>query len=273
MVALGDILGVTRQRVERLARERPRLERAAADAAPAPRWSSAFGRGTVAVIAEVKRRSPSAGAIAPDLHPGDLAVRYAAGGAVAISVLTDEPHFGGTIEDLTTVREAVSLPVLRKDFLIDPVQLFESRAAGASAVLLIVRALDPRQLQELSDLARQLGLARLIEVHTVAELDRAANLTPESIGVNSRDLDTFHVALDAIGPLLAAVPEGILAVAESGIASRDDVVRVAAAGADAVLVGTAVARAADPAGAVADLCRVPRRPRAVPGSSLGAVAS
>ncbi|MDH5197464.1 MAG: indole-3-glycerol-phosphate synthase, partial [Gemmatimonadota bacterium] len=214
MALLGDILTVTRERVRRLRRTRPDLERAAAAAAPAPGWPDAFGGDTVAVIAEVKRRSPSAGEIAPDLHPGRLARSYAAGGAAAISVLTDGPHFGGTLDDLMAVRQAVPLPVLRKDFLIDPVQLFESRAAGASAVLLIVRALDPAQLRDLCDLARELGLARLVEVHTAAELDRAAALAPEAIGVNSRDLDTFHVALGAIGPLLAAVPEGIIAVAE-----------------------------------------------------------
>jgi indole-3-glycerol phosphate synthase len=214
------------------------------------------------VIAEVKRRSPSAGAIAPGLDPGRLAAAYASGGAAAISVLTDGPFFGGSLDDLVAVRRAVSLPVLRKDFLIDPVQLYESRAAGASAVLLIVRALDHALLQDLSALARALGLARLVEVHTAAELELAAGLDPEAIGVNSRDLDAFTVSLDAIAPLLRAVPSQVLAVAESGIGGPDGVARVAAWGADAVLVGTAVARAEDPARAVAALAGVARLGRA-----------
>jgi indole-3-glycerol phosphate synthase len=272
MTVLGDILTVTRQRVQRLASARPDLERAAVAAPSAPSWTDAFRGNTVAVIAEVKRRSPSAGSIAPALQPGRLARSYANGGAAAISVLTDGPHFGGDIDDLTTVRHAVPLPVLRKDFLIDPVQLFESRAAGASAVLLIVRALAPGQLKDLSDLAVELGLGRLVEVHTVTELDRAVALEPEAIGVNSRDLDTFRVTLDAVPPLVAAVPAEIIAVAESGISGRDQVTRIAAAGADAVLVGTAVAGAADPAGAVADLCGVPRRGRPALGDRDGGLA-
>lgn len=262
MPGLRDIIGATRERVRELAPRRAVLERAAADAEPGPAWLPAFAGPTVGVIAEVKRRSPSGGAIAPDLDPGTLAREYERGGAAAVSVLTEGPHFGGSLEDLAAVRRAVGRPVLRKDFIIDPVQLLEARAAGASAVLLIVRALEPELLSQLSDLALDLGLARLIEVHTRAELDAAAALAPEAIGVNSRDLETFEVNLRTAAGLLDAVPSDALAVAESGIAGRDDVGLVAAHGADAVLVGTAVARQADPAAAVAALTGIARQPRA-----------
>jgi indole-3-glycerol phosphate synthase len=259
MPVLRDILEATRERVRELTPRRAALERAAAAAPASPPWGAAFEAGSVGMIAEVKRRSPSAGPIAPALDPARLAHDYVRGGAAAISVLTDTRHFGGSLADLAAVRRAVALPVLRKDFLIDPVQVVESRAAGASAVLLIVRILDPAELRALSALARDLGLARLVEIHSRAELDRAVELAPEAIGVNSRDLDTLQVLLDAAGPLLGEIPEGILAVAESGISTRADVTRMAAFGADAVLVGTALARAADPAAAVAALAGVPRR--------------
>jgi len=272
MPVLSEILEATRDRVRELRPRRAELERAAADAAPGPAWQAAFAGGTVGVIAEVKRRSPSAGAIAPGLDPAALAAAYAAGGAAAISVLTEGPHFGGSLDDLRAVRRAVERPVLRKDFLLDPLQLVESRAAGASAVLLIVRALPPATLRALSALARDLGLARLVEVHSRAELDAAVALGPEAIGVNSRDLETFQVDLGAVGPLLAAIPPGILAVAESGIAARPDVEMVAAHGADAVLVGTALARRPDPADGVAMLAGVGRRSRGAH-SRTGAAAS
>jgi indole-3-glycerol phosphate synthase len=180
------------------------------------------------------------------------------GGARAVSVLTDPRYFGGSLADLAAVRAAVDVPVLRKDFIVDPLQLLESRVAGASAVLLIVRALEPRALAELSDAARELGLARLIEVHDATELERAVPLAPEAIGVNARDLDTFAVTRDGVAPVLRAVPPGIAAVAESGIERREDVERVAAWGADAILVGTALARAPDPAMAVRQLAGVAR---------------
>ncbi len=184
------------------------------------------------------------------------------GGARAISVLTDEAHFGGSVADLESVRRAVPTPILRKDFIIDPVQLTESRAAGASAVLLIVRAVDPVQLVELAEVAQELGLARLVEVHTVSELDRALALEPETVGVNSRDLDTFQVDVNRIKAVLQEIPADVVAVAESGLHRRRDVERVARWGADAVLVGTALVRARDPAAAVRQLTGVPRHPRA-----------
>lgn len=272
MTGLLRILEVTGARVRALESRRAELQAGAAAAPAAPSWRRAFTGDAVTVIAEIKRRSPSAGAIAPDLDAAFHARRYVAGGADALSVLTEAPHFGGSLDDLEAARHAVPVPVLRKDFLIHPLQLYESRIAGASAVLLIVRALDPGLLVELSALAVDLGLGRLVEVHAAAELDRAVALEPEAIGVNSRDLETLAVSPTSVAPLLAAVPSHIIAVAESGIETRDDVERVAAWGADAILVGTALARAADPAAAVARLARVPRHARArgsAPGGRSG----
>lgn len=257
-VSLDSILAATRTRVARLRDRRSEILEAAGRAAPAAPWSAAFAGDRVALIAEIKRRSPSAGAIAPRLDAAGHARAYVAGGAAAISVLTEEPHFGGSIADLSAVRRAVPVPLLRKDFILDPLQLHESRAAGASAVLLIARALDPKRLEELSAVARALGLARLVEVHTLGELELALALAPEAVGVNCRDLATFAMRPEAAAPVLAAIPAGVLAVAESGIATRADVERVAAWGADAILVGTALAGAADPTHAVAGLVGVPR---------------
>lgn len=264
---LLTILAATRDRVRHLAPRRDELERAAAAAPPPVAWSLAFGGRDVQVIAEIKRRSPSAGAIAPDLDPVAHARRYVSGGAAAISVLTDDRHFGGSLDDLAAVRRAVTVPVVRKDFILDPIQVFETRAAGASAVLLIVKALDPGALAELDAVSRSLGLARLIEVHTLAELDRAVSLAPETIGVNARDLDTFAIDLTGAGAVLEAVPPGVVAVAESGIRTRADVERVAAWGADAILVGTALAGAPDPATAVRGLAGVARVGRQARGSN------
>ncbi len=258
---LHQILDDTRERVRRLAPRAGELEAAARAAAPAPVWSEALTGPDVAVIGEVKRRSPSAGVIAPDLEPGRLAAAYETGGARAVSVLTDEIHFGGSLRDLREVRGAIRIPVLRKDFIVAPIQLLEARAAGASAVLLIVRALDDGELRELSAAAVELGLGRLVEVHGAGELDRALALDPESVGVNSRDLDTFAVDLTTIEATLGEVPSGVVAVAESGLGCREDVLRVAGWGADAVLVGTALAGAPNPKGAVADLTGVERRGR------------
>jgi indole-3-glycerol phosphate synthase len=258
---LSDILASTRIRVLALRGRRAELEGAARMAPPPRSWVQALSGTDVAVIAEVKRRSPSAGSIAPSLDPAAWARRYVSGGARAVSVLTDERYFGGTLGDLEAVRRAVEAPVLRKDFILDPLQIVESRAAGASAVLLIVRAVERERLRELSQAAREWGLARLVEVHDAIELEAAVEVDPEAIGVNARDLDDFEVSLDRIAPVLAAVPPGIAAVAESGIASRSDVERVAAWGADAILVGTAIAGAADPALAVRGLAGVARSGR------------
>jgi len=260
---LDAILSATRDRIAGLKAHARELARRAA-AAPAP---PSFARAlrpegvTVGVIAEVKRRSPSAGAIREDLDPARHALAYQRGGAVAISVLTDAPHFGGSLDDLECVAQAVSVPVLRKDFILDELQLLEARAAGASGVLLIARALPPDRLGALARTARANALGVLVEVHSEPELDQALTVEPTAVGVNSRDLATFAVDLRLTERLLARVPAAVPAIAESGIETRADVERMAGAGADLVLVGTSVARLADPEAAVRALCGVVRRGR------------
>ncbi len=258
---LDAILRATRQRIAGLRGEARQLARRAA-AAPEPRpFARALAGPAVGVIAEVKRRSPSAGAIREDLDPVAHAVAYERGGARAISVLTDELHFGGSLDDLARVAQAVGLPVIRKDFILDELQLFEARAAGASAVLLIVRALAPEALAALARAAASLGLAVVAEIHAAAELAPALAVGPAALGVNSRDLGTFTLDLALAERLVASVPGGVPVIAESGIETRGDVERMAAAGADLVLVGTAVARTGDPAAAVAALVGVARSAR------------
>jgi len=258
---LDSILAVTRRRVAELRPHASELERRAA-AAPAPRrFADALAGSLVGVIAEVKRRSPSSGAIAPGLDPVAHAAAYARGGAVAISVLTDEAHFGGSLDDLAQVARGVPVPVLRKDFILDELQLLEARAAGASAVLLIVRALGAARLSQLAHAARDLELGVLAEAHTEAELDAALAGAPTAVGVNSRDLATFTIDLALAERLVARVPADVVVVAESGIEARGDVERFAAAGADLVLVGTSVARTGDPERSVRALCGVPRQER------------
>ena len=213
--------------------------------------------GRLAVIAEVKRRSPSKGDLAADLDPAATATAYEAGGAAALSVLTDEGFFGGSAADLQAARAAVALPVLRKDFTVDPRDVGDARAMGADAVLLIVAALDDRELADFHDLARELGLDVLVEVHDEAELERALAVGADLVGVNQRDLFTFAVDHARAARVGAAMPDGVLRVAESGIRGPDDAAALAAAGFDAVLVGESVVTAGDPAASVAGL-RAPR---------------
>jgi indole-3-glycerol phosphate synthase len=258
---LEEILEVTRTRVAALQGCAGDLARRAA-AAPPPRPFLGVPLGpTVGIVAEIKRRSPSQGAIRPDLDPVAHARAYARGGAVAVSVLTDEAHFGGSLDDLTDVAAAVPLPVLRKDFILDETQILEARAAGASAVLLIVRVLAPDRLSALAAAAKRHGLATLVEVHTAAELDEALAVEPTAVGVNARDLTTFSVDLRGAEAVVARVPRDVPVVAESGIEGRGDVERVAAAGADFVLVGTSLARRSDPETAVRALVGVKRHQR------------
>jgi indole-3-glycerol phosphate synthase len=260
-VSLGLILDTTRQGLPALAARRAELERAAA-AAPIPRdFVAAFRRPTLGLVAEVKRRSPSAGSINATLDPVGHAASYASAGAAAISVLTDGPFFGGSLDDLRAVAAAVAVPVLRKDFILVEEQLFEARAAGASAVLLIVRALGASRLASLARSARDLGLGTLVEVHTAAELDVAVEAGADVIGVNSRDLDTFRIDIDAAWRLVTRVPADRIAVAESGMATVAAAERAAAAGADAVLVGTALSAAADPIALAAGIAGLVRRGR------------
>ena len=255
---LDQIVADTRYLLPALRDCRSDWELAAKRAAPPVLWRSAFDGGDVAVIAEIKRRSPSAGAIAPSLDPVSHAQAYVAGGARAVSVLTDSKHFGGSPEDLARVRQAVPVPVLRKDFILDPVQLYQSRAIGASAVLLIVRALAASELEELSRVAKELGMSTLVEVHTVDELESAMRTEPTAVGVNSRDLASFEIDIEGIREVLHAIPNDVIAVAESGLGTRADVERVAAWGADAVLIGSALARAGAPRELVSALTGVSR---------------
>jgi indole-3-glycerol phosphate synthase len=253
------MLAVTRRRVEALRDKAADLERRAAAAPPVRPFPEPSDE--VGLIAEVKRRSPSQGDIRTDLDPVQHARAYVRGGAVAVSVLTDEAHFGGSLEDLERVAAAVRVPVLRKDFILDELQIIEARAAGASAVLLIVRALAPDRLRALARAAAAWHLPTLIEVHATAELEPALAAGPGAIGVNARDLATFAIDLRRAEDVIREIPGNVAVVAESGIESRADVERVAAAGADFVLVGTSVARQNDPETAVKALTGVTRQSR------------
>jgi indole-3-glycerol phosphate synthase len=228
----------------------------AKSAAPPRDMLAALRRDTVALIAEVKHASPSKGVLIESFDPVVLGTLYAQHGAAAISILTDEKFFLGHLDDLTAVRNAVEIPVLRKDFVIDPYQVYEGRAAGADAILLIVAALADSQLAELHHLIRDLGMAALIEVHNEAELERALRLNPPLLGINNRDLKTFHVDLETMARLARLVPADVILVAESGIRNGADVRRMAQMGAHAVLVGEALVQAENIAQAVLDMSEV-----------------
>jgi indole-3-glycerol phosphate synthase len=208
------------------------------------------------VIAEVKRRSPSKGDLAAIADPAELARRYAAGGAAAISVLTEQRRFGGSLDDLRAVRAAVDIPVLRKDFIVTSYQLVEARAAGADLALLIVAALDDDTLRRLHDEAHELGLTVLVEVHDEAETERAVELGAELVGVNARNLKTLEIHDDTFGRLAPLVPDDRVKVAESGIFGPADVRRFVGEGARAVLVGEALVKDGDPQAAVAAMTGV-----------------
>jgi indole-3-glycerol phosphate synthase len=226
------------------------LRAALADVPPARDPMPALRTADMSVIAEVKRRSPSKGELADIPDPAALATAYAAGGAAAISVLTEERRFGGSLDDLRAVRAAVETPLLRKDFIVEGYQLLEGRAAGADLALLIVAALSDDDLRRLHDRARELGLTVLVEVHDEPETERAVALGAELIGVNARDLKTLDVDEATFAKLAPLVPADRVLVAESGIAGPADVARYAADGARAVLVGEALVKDGDPAAAV-----------------------
>lgn len=250
MTFLADILARKRGEVESARRALPERELgAAARAAPPPRGFEAalsLAGGPPRIVAEVKRASPSAGAIKSGLDAAEQARAYARAGAAAVSVLTDGPGFGGSLADLARVRAAVDVPLLRKDFVVDRYQLLEARAHGADAALLIVAALDPGALRALVSACGELGLAALVEVHDEAELDAALAAGARLVGVNNRDLRTFAVDLAVSERLLPLVPPGVRAVAESGVRTPDDARRLRRAGATNLLVGEALVRAADP---------------------------
>ena len=261
MPVLEAILAATRHSLPALRQRQGQIERAALDRPVAHDFASGLRQEQVAVIAEVKRRSPSAGAINEGLDPVELATAFAAGGAAAISVLTEGPHFGGSLADLEQVSAAVEVPVLRKDFILEEVQLLEARSAGASAALLIVRVLDADSLARLIRFAGQLGLASLVETHTADEVRRAVDAGARIIGVNARNLDDFSIDRIAAWKLLAGVPADLVAIAESGMITLKDVTEAAAAGADAVLMGSALAASTTPEAGVRLVSEVARRGR------------
>jgi indole-3-glycerol phosphate synthase len=252
---LDRIIEVTREDVERRRRALPlaELEAGVADR-PDPRpFQEALTRPGVSIIAEHKRRSPSAGAIREGATVEEIVTAYERGGAHALSVLTDGPHFGGSLDDLRAARAATTLPVLRKDFIVDRYQLYESVCAGADAVLLIVAALHPRDLHDLHREARALDLDVLVEVHDEDELAVALDIEADVIGINNRDLTDFTVDVERTYELLSDVPAGKTVVSESGFSHRDEIEALDRVGIDAVLVGEMLMRAADVEAAVRDL--------------------
>jgi indole-3-glycerol phosphate synthase len=234
--------------------------------APEPRpFSDALTArvGELAVIAEVKRRSPSKGDLAPDLDPAEVAAAYAAGGAVCLSVLTDRDYFGGSPEDVGAAKRASGLPALRKDFTVSAADVCDARLMGADAVLLIVAALDHGELGSFLSLAERLHLDALVEVHDEAELARALDAGARMVGVNQRDLRTFDVDPERARRLARRIPDGVVAVAESGIGGSEDARRLAEAGYQAVLVGETFVRAPDRSAAVAAMVGLPVADRSV----------
>jgi len=207
----------------------------------------------MSVIAEVKRSSPSKGALAPITDPAGLAAQYEEAGAHVVSVLTEQRRFGGSLSDLDAVRKAIDLPILRKDFMIDEYQFYEARAHGADVVLLIVAALSKNQLEDYFHLSTELGMRSLIEVHTNDELERALEISPEIIGVNSRNLKTLEVDARAFAELIPQIPSSIARVAESGISTREEVIFAQECGATAILVGEALVRSESPSVAINQL--------------------
>ena len=255
---LHTIVAATRRIVETRREREPTaaLEQRAAAATPGgPRFEAALGmKDRVNVIAECKRRSPSKGVLAADYDPVRIATQYEQGGAAAISVLTEPTFFDGSLDHLSAVRARVSLPLLRKDFIVDEYQLFEARAAGADAVLLIVAALEQDALVALQKRAWELGLATLVEVHDEVELERAIDSGARVIGVNNRNLRTLAVDVEASGRLAARMPRTVTGVSESGLKSREELERLAAAGYRAFLSGERFMTDPDPAGAIRNLC-------------------
>jgi indole-3-glycerol phosphate synthase len=252
MTVLDDILvGVRADLAEREQHApMPDLQQRVADAPPTRDPMPAFAAPGVSVIAEVKRSSPSRGALAPIGDPAALARDYAAGGAAAISVLTERRRFGGSLEDLQAVRDAVDTPLLRKDFIVTPYQLWEARAAGADLALLIVAALTQPELYALLEVTDEVGLTALVEVHDEGEIDRALAAGARLVGVNARDLRTLEVKPGTFERLAPRIPDEVVTVAESGIRAPEDVRRYADAGADVVLVGEALVTGDDPRRAV-----------------------
>jgi indole-3-glycerol phosphate synthase len=258
---LEHILESTREQLQRRKRERSpeELEYQAfsiggSGEVSRRRFRAALQEPGISVIAEFKRRSPSAGALrqAPDLH--ELVSSYERGGASALSVLTEEKHFDGTLEDLGAARAACGLPILRKDFIVDEYQLYEAKVARADAVLLIVAALEPEELSALNERAQTLGLDVLVEVHDREELRTALVVGAELIGINNRDLRDFSVDVERTAKLMGEIPSDVTVVSESGIAEAEQLGKLKDAGVDAVLIGETLMRSADPEAALRTLC-------------------
>lgn len=237
------------------------IERAAAAPAAVDAMAMFAAPGPVKIISEVKRKSPSKGALADIPDPAELAGAYEIGGATAISVLTEQRRFGGSLADLDAVRAQVRIPVLRKDFMVSEYQLFEARAHGADIILLIVAALDNRQLRDLYQLAGDLGMTALVEVHDESETERAVDLGARLIGVNARNLKTLEVHREMFGRLAHLIPDDRVKVAESGIRGPQDIADYVAQGADAALVGEALVTGGDPSAAVAAMIEAGARVR------------
>lgn len=244
---------ISRSELEGRGRQLPPAQDFRAALQPLPGLRPGARTRRVRLIAEVKKASPSRGVLSESFDPVALARTYAAAGASALSVLTDAKYFHGAPEHLEQIRAAVDLPLLRKDFVLDDYQLWESRALGADAVLLIVAALERLELRDLLQAAKGIGLGALVEVHTAPELDQALALDPSIVGINNRDLQTLETRLETSLELLPRVPPGPAVVSESGLFTRSDVERVVAAGAHAVLVGEALVTAADVAAKVREL--------------------
>lgn len=257
---LGELVRRARLRSEKL-HEVDGASSTRARTSPRSTFRDALKRDTVSVIAEVKRRSPSKGSINSEIDAAAQAAAYEKGGASAISVLTEPDQFAGSNDDLIAVARLVSIPVLKKDFHVTADQLDEAAALGASAALVIVRAIHPRELSSLAEKARTLGLEVLYEVRDERELARALAAGAEIIGVNNRNLETLEIDPSTVSRILPLIPGGCVAIAESGYHSRADVENAALAGADAVLVGSSLSASRDPESAVRNLCGIARRER------------
>jgi indole-3-glycerol phosphate synthase len=254
-VRLDDLVQATRAALERRKRDRPlsELERELAARGEGRPFMEALSRPGTSLIAEHKRRSPSAGVIREGSSVTDLVRAYEAGGAAAISILTEEMHFGGSMDDLYEARRATQLPILRKDFSVDIYQLYEAKVAGADAILLVVGSLRRDDLERLYAEAQALDLDALVEVHDEEELEAALELDADVIGINNRNLADFSVDIQTTVDLLAAVPTGKTVVSESGIRTREQIEELERIGVDAVLVGETLMRADDPEAAVREL--------------------
>src|SRR5919112_6206779 len=255
MPRLEELVEATRAAVRRRQRERSLSDLAAevetgGEGRP---FAEALSRPGTSVIAEHKRRSPSAGTIREGASVTEIVRAYERGGAAALSILTEEDHFGGSLDDLVEARRASDIPILRKDFTIDPYQVYEARAYGADAVLLVVGSLELRGLGMLYGIARELEMDAIVEVHNEEELEAALDIDADVIGINNRDLEDFSVDLQVTFDLLTDVPAGKTVVSESGIHTRADVEELEAVGVDAVLVGEALMRAPDPEAACREL--------------------